>query len=140
MTKELINITQINVRFSEVDAMHIVWHGNYVKFLEDGREAFGRAFGLGYYDVYDFGYMTPIVKVELDYKRQVKYGDVVEVKTIFESLDAAKISFRYELTRLPDGALVAKGRTIQVFLDREGELQLTNPDFFISWKQKNGLL
>lgn len=138
--KELINITQTKVRFSEVDSMQIVWHGNYVKFLEDGREAFGVEYGLGYYGVYDLGFLTPIVKVDLDYKRQVKYGDEVEIKTIFESVDAAKISFKYVLKRMSDGAIVAKARTVQVFLDKDGDLQITNPEFYKNWKVKNGLL
>ena len=37
----LINQTRIRVRFSEVDSMQIVWHGEYVRYFEDGREAFG---------------------------------------------------------------------------------------------------
>ena len=32
----------ITVRFSETDPLGIVWHGNYIKYFEDGREAFGR--------------------------------------------------------------------------------------------------
>ncbi|MCW3785549.1 acyl-CoA thioesterase [Plebeiibacterium sediminum] len=138
--KELVNITKVKVRFSEVDSMHIVWHGNYVKFLEDGREAFGSQYGLGYYDVYEEGYMTPIVKVDIDYKNQVRYGEELEVKTIFESVDAAKICFRYEISKVSDKLIVAKGKTIQVFLDTEGDLQLTNPPFYTSWKEKWGLI
>lgn len=45
----LVNKTSLRVRFSEVDSMQIVWHGEYVRYFEDGREAFGREFaGLGY--------------------------------------------------------------------------------------------
>ena len=32
---------QVRVRFSEVDAMGVVWHGNYLKYFEDGREKLG---------------------------------------------------------------------------------------------------
>lgn len=119
--------------------MQIVWHGNYVKFLEDGREAFGEQYGLGYYDVFDQGYLIPIVKVDLDYKQQVKYGDEIEIETVFKSVDAAKICFEYKLRRSSDNKVVAVAKTIQVFLNKEGELQLTNPAFYIDWKKKNGL-
>lgn len=45
----LVGKTSLRVRFSEVDSMQIVWHGEYVRYFEDGREAFGREFaGLGY--------------------------------------------------------------------------------------------
>ena len=42
---ELTDRKEIIVRFSEVDSMRIVWHGNYLKYFEDGRESFeiGRA-------------------------------------------------------------------------------------------------
>ena len=49
MKKELTDICQIRVKFSEMDAMLRVWHGNYVKYFEDGRESFGRHYpGIGY--------------------------------------------------------------------------------------------
>ena len=37
----LTNRTTFRVRFSEIDSMQIVWHGEYVRYFEDGREAFG---------------------------------------------------------------------------------------------------
>ena len=36
----LTNRTTFRVRFSEIDSMQIVWHGEYVRYFEDGREAF----------------------------------------------------------------------------------------------------
>ena len=33
---------EIAVRFSETDAMGVIWHGNYLKFFEDAREKFGK--------------------------------------------------------------------------------------------------
>ena len=46
------NKTEVPIRFSEVDSLRVVWHGHYIKFFEDGREAFGREHGLTYLDVY----------------------------------------------------------------------------------------
>ena len=47
-TPALIDRTTIKVRFSEIDSMQIVWHGEYVRYFEDGRESFGKHYGLGY--------------------------------------------------------------------------------------------
>ena len=44
----------IRVRFNETDPLGIVWHGNYIKYFEEGREAFGRKYGLSYLDVQRF--------------------------------------------------------------------------------------
>ncbi len=58
-TAALTDNTTIKVRFSEVDSMQIVWHGEYVRYFEDGRESFGKHYGLGYMDIYREGYMVP---------------------------------------------------------------------------------
>ncbi|HET6225857.1 MAG TPA: acyl-CoA thioesterase, partial [Bacteroidia bacterium] len=56
---QLTNRTEVPVRFSEVDALGIVWHGHYLKFFEDGREAFGRQYGLGYLDIHKEEFVVP---------------------------------------------------------------------------------
>lgn len=137
--KKLSNLTECTVRFSEVDAMGIVWHGNFVKYMEDGRESFGRNYGLGYYDLYEQGYTVPLVKMNIDYKLQVKYGEHILIETSWENCEAAKILFRYRILRKSDGAVLMTANTTQVFLNREGELELCNPDFYVAWKRKMGL-
>lgn len=139
MKKILKNTTETLVRFSEVDSMRVVWHGSYVKYLEDGREAFGREFGLGYMDVYSQKIMTPIVKLDIDYKNYVKYEEKLRIETEFEDTKAAKIVFKYTIYRCSDNAVVLKAKSVQIFTDINGELLLTNPDFFEKWKEKWGL-
>lgn len=137
----LTNRTEIKVRFSEVDAMHIVWHGEYVRYFEDGREAFGRQFeGLGYMDIYKSGYMTPIVDMKLEFKTPLSFNEEAIVETRFINVEAAKICFDYIITRKSDGAIAATGSSVQVFLNQDFELELTAPDFFINWKKRWGLI
>lgn len=127
------------VRFSEVDAMGIVWHGNFVKFMEDGRESFGRHYQLGYYDLYDNGLLVPIVNMNIDYKLPIKYGERLLIETTWENCAAAKIIFNYRILRESDQALFMCATTTQVFLNKEGELELCNPEFYQEWKKRNGV-
>ena len=128
------------MRFSEVDTLRIVWHGNYIKYLEDGREAFGREYGLGYLDYINNDLITPIVKVDIDYKYPLYFGDTAIIETIYEYCEAAKIIFRYKIYRASDNVLVATATTIQVFLNMERELQLTSPGFYEEWKGRLGFI
>jgi acyl-CoA thioester hydrolase len=130
----------INVRFHEVDSLRIVWHGHYLKYFEDGREAFGRKYGIGYLDVFDLGLLTPLVNVNCDYKKPVKYGDPVMLETTFMDSDAAKIQFKFTLFHAETKEVFTTGESTQVFLNASGELLLTPPQFFLDWKQKWGLL
>lgn len=137
---QLKNRTEVPVRFSEVDALGIVWHGHYLKFFEDGREAFGRQYGLGYLDIYGHKFATPLVNMNVDYKKTVKYGDSVIIETTYVDSPAAKIIFHYKVYRVSDGELVAKGESTQVFMSLEHELFITIPPFFEDWKKTNGLI
>ena len=131
---------EIKVRFNEVDSLHIVWHGHYINYFEDGREAFGQEFGLSYMDVYKEGYRIPLVHIDCQFKRPIAYGDRVEVHTTFVHTLAAKIIYKYEIFNIETEELLAVGRSEQVFLDANNALYLINPDFYINWKKRMGLL
>lgn len=132
--------TEIRVRFNEVDSLRIVWHGHYVKYLEEAREAFGRKYEMGYLDVEKNGYVTPIVKVDIDYKQPLRYGDTCISEIEYVDTAAAKLVFNYILYRKKDMVIVAKAKTIQVFLNAKSmELSLNHPEFGLVWKRKWGL-
>ena len=137
---ELTDKMEIKVRFAEVDSMRIVWHGNYLKYFEEGRESFGAKYNLGYLDVFRHNVMIPIVKITCDYKKPLIYGDTAVVETRYIDTDAAKIQFEYTIYRKTDQKIVATGTSVQVFLTPEGELLLTIPPFFTGWKKHVGLL
>lgn len=137
MTKnDLSEKTEFKVRFSEVDSMAIVWHGNYVKYLEDGREAFGGRYGLHYYDLYNAGLMVPLVNISLDFKKPLVYGEKAIIETKFIDCEAAKLIFEYTIYRMTNNEVAATGKSIQVFLNLDGELLLTKPPFFLEWEKK----
>ena len=133
----LRSVTRTTVRFSEVDSMQVVWHGEYVRYFEDGREAFGREFpGVGYMDFYANGHTAPIVDLQLQYVAPLTINDVAIIETRFIDTVAAKLCFEYIIHRESDGALVARGSSVQVFVDSEGNMCLNNPAFFEEWKRR----
>ena len=133
----LKNVTYTTVRFSEVDSMQVVWHGNYVRYFEDGREAFGRQYpGVGYMDFFANGYTAPIVDMQMQYLLPLTVNDVAVIETRYIDVAAAKLCFEYIIHRQSDGALVARGSSVQVFLDKDGNMCLNNPMFFEEWKRQ----
>lgn len=129
---------EILVRFSDVDAMKVAWHGSYVAYLEDGREAFGIAFpkGLGYADYFESGYVAPVVNLNINYKQSLRCGDTAIVEVRYIPTEGAKIIFEYIIYRKSDMAVMATAETTQVFTTYEGEMQYTSPDFYVEWKEK----
>ena len=132
--------TEVSVRFCEVDSMGIVWHGSYVKYFEDGREAFGKKYGIGYLDIFGNGFYAPLVDLDFKFKKPLIYGKKAIVKTRYINSDAAKLIFEYEIVSAEDGSIIATGSSTQVFLNKSYELILSCPDFYLDWKKKNGLI
>lgn len=133
----LTSRTEIKVRFSEVDSMQVVWHGEYVRYFEDGREAFGRDYpGLGYLDFHSNGYTAPIVDLQLQYLRPLTIGETATVEVRYIGTEAAKLCFEYEIRRNADGEVAARGSSVQVFVDADGIMCLANPPFYEEWKRR----
>lgn len=61
--------TEILVPFFDVDTMHVVWHGHYVKYLEVARCALLDKIGHNYTHMLDSGYAWPVIDMQLRYVR-----------------------------------------------------------------------
>jgi acyl-CoA thioester hydrolase len=130
----------ILIRFSEVDSMNIVWHGSYVLYFEDAREAFGRKYGLTYQNYFDNGFYAPLVDMQFEFKNPLQYGDTARIEIEYIPVEAAKVVFKYKIFREKDNALAATGSTTQVFLDSQYKLVLYSPDFYNKWKKRHNVI
>lgn len=87
-------------------------------------------------DFYRHGLAVPIVSVQCDFKKPLKFGDTMLVQTTYNDTPAAKIKFDYKVFQKRTSDLVATGSTVQVFVDvKTFQLQLTIPEFFENWKE-----
>ena len=127
---------EIDIRFSEVDSMKVVWHGNYIKYFEDAREAFGDAYGLGYLDIYAAGCYLPLVDISVKFLHPLTFGRKAVVSAVWRPCEAAKLVFDYEIRDAGTGELAATGHSTQVFMDHNYQLLWTAPEFFENWKKK----
>ena len=134
--KNLQTTYSFKIRFSEIDAMRVVWHGAYAKYFEDAREAFGKEYELGYQLIEDNGYYAPIVDLRFQYHKPLRYGMIPEMTIIYRPTEAAKIIFDYEIRDTAIGEVMATGHSMQVFMDLNYDLVLLNPPFYEKWKER----
>ena len=126
----------LDIRFSEVDSMNIVWHGSHPLYFEDARERFGTEYGLDYMNFFDNGYYAPLVELSFQYKKPILYGMKPRIDIIYRPTEAAKIIFDYEIHDPEDESLIATGNSVQVFMNKERLLVWDNPEFYLDWKKK----
>ena len=130
--------TSVRVRFQEVDALGIVWHGHYLTYFEDARVALGREYGINYTDIREAGVAAPLVHVSCDFLAPARFDDELEVVARLYERESAKLDFCFEVRRPADGVLLATGRSVQAFAEFDGSLLLTVPqfvrDFYARWR------
>lgn len=135
----LSETVRVQVRFSEVDSIKMVWHGHYMTYMEDAREAFGRKYGLEYMYIYDSGYLAPMFDIKMRYHQTATVDDVLLVTITCRSTKGAKLVFDYEIHKESDNALVFTAESTQLFTTHEGVFEPSCPLFFAEWKKKYGL-
>ena len=127
--------TDIRVRYGETDQMGIVYHANYVKYLEVGRIEWLRDLGVSYKEMEENGIILPVVSVQLNFKKSATYDDVIQVITKLKNVPTAKIEFEYEI-RGENDELLVEGYTKLAFIDGKTNRPMRCPKFLLEKLQK----
>lgn len=72
---------QIEVRYSETDQMGVVYHANYLSWLELGRTEFARSLDYDYLEMEKKGILSPVSRININYKKPVLFGGDATVRT-----------------------------------------------------------
>jgi len=103
----------LQIQFYDLDPMEIVWHGNYVKYLEQARCALFDTIGYNYPEMQASGFAWPVIDLHLRYVQPAKFGQRIKVcATIVEWENRLKIA--YVITDIASGQRLTKGTTTQV--------------------------
>jgi acyl-CoA thioester hydrolase len=134
-TDKTIATTEFYVRYAETDAMGIVHHASYIVWLEEARSHFARTLGGDYADFERAGYGLSVIEVHIQYRAPSRYGDRVAVHCWVEDVKSRAMSFGYEVTLVPGGALCASATTRHMCITRDGK-PAKIPD---EWRRRWGL-
>ncbi|MEW6733744.1 MAG: thioesterase family protein [Acidobacteriota bacterium] len=112
--------TRLRVRYAETDAMGIVYHANYFVWMEIGRTDYFRAIGCCYRELErEYQLFTPLVEVSCRYLASASYDDEIAVYTRVLEFNKWLIKFSYQIRRITDGRLLAKGESTHLVVNAE---------------------
>ena len=124
------------VEFYDVDSMRIVWHGNYVKYMEKARCALLDKIGFGYLEMEKNGTSFPVVDVKLKYVASLHFGETVRAAAELIEYENC-IRIQYKLYNNESGILTTKAESTQMAVDMAtGETQFVCPRIFIERVEK----
>ena len=114
-----ISETTVRVRYAETDQMGVVYHSNYIIWLEVGRVELLRQLGFSYQEMEAEGLHLPVVEVKCRYKHPARYDDEVTIRTHLAQMRASLLRFHYEVVHKADGRLLAEGESVHVVVGHD---------------------
>ena len=111
-------VHRLRVRFCETDAMGVVHHASYLAYLEEARVEYLRAIGRPYDRLRADGVEFPVVEAAVQYRRPLRFDDLVEVAVMVASADGATFQMNYVVTS--EGAVSATAATVHGVVDGHG--------------------
>ena len=119
---------RLEVRFRDCDPMGHVNNAVYLTYLEQTRFAHWRTL---------WGFGTPqtptgmpgviLARVECDYRRSAKYGDMLDVRLTVAELGRTSFKYEYEIVDA-EGRVVVSAKSVQVMYDYAAEKPVPIPD------------
>lgn len=118
------------VEFYDVDTMGVVWHGNYVKYMEAVRCVLLDKIGYGYSVMMEEGYAFPVITISVKYVRSLVFGENAVIKAyLLEYKDRVRI--KYEVLNSA-GEVATKAESVQIAVDwKTKETQFESPALFV---------
>lgn len=113
--------TRHRVRSYELDIMGHVNNAVYLSWLEQARLEALEALGYPLEALIARRWMTTVARVEIDYRREARFGDEIVISTRPERIGNSSITLRHRIERENDPrALVAEARVVLVWLGEDG--------------------
>ena len=117
---------ELKVSFEDIDLMGIVWHGNYIKYLEQARCDMFSKLNYTYMDMKDDGFSYPVAKMKVKYIKPAKFEDVLAVKSELVELEPA-MNIKYVIFNKLTKEKIFEAKTMQIAFDIKANKSVYTP-------------
>ena len=108
-------------KYYETDQMGVIHHSNYIRWMEEVRVDMLNQIGYPYRRFEEMGYISPVLHVDCEYKKSVKFDDEVKITIRLQEAGRVKFTLRYDIYNLSEGGVLsASGTTTHCFLRKDG--------------------
>lgn len=108
--------TYITVQFYDLDPMNVVWHGNYIKYMETARCELLSKIGYDYDDMRKDGIAYPVATMDLKFIKSCQFNQKLKILTSIEEIEPCLI-IKYLILDVESGEKLFKAKTMQICVD-----------------------
>lgn len=106
------SVKDIEVRYAETDQMGVVYHANYLVWMEVGRTNSFLDMGFNMMDFEEKGYIFPVYSMDIKFLNAARYNEKVRVETEIHEISKLKIVYKQTILNDKDEKKVVAYVTI----------------------------
>lgn len=91
------SIRDIEVRYSETDQMGVVYHSNYLVWMEIGRTNFIKDIGFNMVDFERDGFLFPVYEMDIKFISPTRYDEKIYVETSIHKISRVKMVYEQRI-------------------------------------------
>lgn len=99
----------VRIYYEDTDAGGVVYHANYIKFMERARTEYFRSHGFFVAELAERGFIFPVVRLEVDFRSPALHDDLLSVTTCPIRVGGSSVTLRQNIARKHDGKVLAEG-------------------------------
>jgi acyl-CoA thioester hydrolase len=97
---------EVRIYYEDTDAAGVVYHANYLNFLERARTEYFRDRGLLVAELAAAGHIFPVVRMEIDFIAPARHDDLLRIVTKPEQCSGSSFTVRQQIFRACDDRLL----------------------------------
>jgi acyl-CoA thioester hydrolase len=100
MVSHLLFKWSVRIYFEDTDSGGVVYHSNYLKFMERARTEWLRSLNLNQADLKKKDkIMFVVTKVNIDYKKAAQFNDALDIETSVDNIGASKVDLTQNIMK-----------------------------------------
>lgn len=99
---------KIRVYYEDTDAAGVVYHSNYLNYMERARTEFLREQGCSVAKLAADGAVFPVVRMAIDFKAPAKHDELLQVTTVPVRVGGSSFTLQQQVVRDADGQLLVQ--------------------------------
>ena len=121
-----------HVKYYETDQMGIAHHSNFIRWMEEARCDMLERIDLNYRLIEEAGIVSPVLAVNAEYRKMVRFDDTVLVDVWLKEYGGVKFAVEYEMRIKGEEQPCFVGESRHCFLTKEGKpasMKRVNPEW-----------
>ncbi|MCU0690526.1 MAG: YbgC/FadM family acyl-CoA thioesterase [Polyangiaceae bacterium] len=113
----------VRVYYEDTDAMGVVYHANYLRFMERARTELLEQVGPSIVAWTERGLIFPIYHIDITFRAPARLGDALTVITRPQQSSPYRLSFNQRIERIGDSKVLIEAKVDAVCTDLVGQLR-----------------